>query len=46
MLLDSDIFIANIKEEDGLKQPSMKILKAVEKRKLKTLMLQLPAFRK
>ena len=35
MLLDSDIFIVNIKEEDRLKQPSMKILTAVEKRKLK-----------
>ena len=35
MLLDSDIFIAIIKEEDRLKQPSLKILKAVEKRKLK-----------
>ena len=30
MLLDSDIFIAIIKEEDRLKQPSLKILKAVE----------------
>ena len=35
MLLDSDIFIAIIKEEDRLKQHSLKILKAVEKRKLK-----------
>ena len=35
MLLDSDVFIAIIKEEDRLKQPSLKILKAVEKRKLK-----------
>jgi len=46
VLLDIDIFIAIIKEEDGLKQPSMKILKGVEKRRLKTLMLQLPAFKK
>ena len=46
MLLDSDIFIAIIKEEDRLKRPSLKILKAVEKRRLKTLMLQLPAFKK
>ena len=46
MLLDIDIFIAIIKEEDGLKQPSMKILKGVEKRRLKTLMLQSPAFKK
>ena len=46
MLLDSDIFIAIIKEEDGLKQPSMKILKAVEKRTLKMLMLWLPTFKK
>ena len=35
MLLDSDIFIAIIKEEDRLKQPSLKILKAIERRKLK-----------
>jgi len=35
VLLDSDIFIAIIKEEDRLKQHSLKILKAVEKRKLK-----------
>jgi len=31
VLLDSDIFIAIIKEEDRLKQPSLKILKAIEK---------------
>ena len=35
MLLDSDIFIAILKEEDRLKQPSLKILKAIERRKLK-----------
>ena len=35
MLLDSDVFIAIIKEEDRLKQASLKILKAVERRKLK-----------
>jgi len=35
VLLDSDIFIAIIKEEDRLKQPSLKILKAIERRKLK-----------
>jgi PIN domain nuclease of toxin-antitoxin system len=35
VLLDSDIFIAIIKEEDRLKQHSLKILKAVEKRKLR-----------
>lgn len=35
MLLDSDIFIAVIKEEDRLKHVSLKILKAVEKRKLR-----------
>jgi len=46
MLLDSDIFRAIIKEEDRLKHPSLKILKAVEKRKLKTLMPHLPAFKK
>lgn len=34
MLLDSDIFIAVIKEEDRLKQASLKILKAIQKRKL------------
>ena len=35
MLLDSDIFIAVIKEKDKLKQASLKILKAIERRKLK-----------
>lgn len=35
MLLDSDIFIAVIKEEDRLKHASLKVLKAVEKRKLR-----------
>ena len=35
MLLDSDIFIAIIKEKDRLKQPSLKILRAVEKGRLK-----------
>ena len=35
MLLDSDIFIAVIKEEDRLKRASLKILKAIERRKLK-----------
>ena len=35
MLLDSDIFIAVVKEEDRLKQASLKILKAVERRRLK-----------
>jgi len=35
VLLDSDIFIAILKEEDRLKQPSLKILKAIERRKLK-----------
>ena len=35
MLLDSDIFIAVIKEEDRLKQASPKILKAVERKRLK-----------
>ena len=35
MLLDSDILIAVIKEEDRLKRASLKILKAVERRRLK-----------
>lgn len=35
MLLDSDILIAVIKEEDRLKPASLKILRAVEGRKLK-----------
>ena len=35
MLLDSDIFIAIIKEKDRLKRASLKILKAIERRKLK-----------
>ena len=36
MLLDSDIFIAVIKEEDRLKHASLKILKAIERRKLRS----------
>ena len=35
MLLDSDTFIAVIKEEDRIKHASLKILKAIERRKLK-----------
>ena len=35
MLLDSDTFIAVIKEEDRIKHASLKILKAVERKKLK-----------
>jgi len=35
VLLDSDIFIAVIKEKDRLKRASLKILKAVERRRLK-----------
>ena len=34
-MLDSGIFIAVVKEEDRLKQASLKILKAVERRRLK-----------
>ena len=36
MLLDSDIFIAVINEEDRLKHASLKILKAIERRKLRS----------
>jgi len=36
VLLDSDIFIAVIKEEDRLKHASLKILKAIERRKLRS----------
>jgi len=35
VLLDSDILIAVIKEEDRLKQASLKILKAIQKKKVK-----------